>query len=149
MLEVKKDYKELLELLNEKRVEYLIVGAYALAFHGHPRFTGDIDILVNSTDENAEKIIETLNEFGFESLGLKPCDFTEPDNIIQLGFSPIRIDFLTSIDGVTWDEAQKGAAVGTYGDIPVKYLGKNEYIKNKKASGRLKDLADIEEITKG
>ncbi|HRZ80073.1 MAG TPA: nucleotidyltransferase [bacterium] len=148
MLEVKKDYKELLELLNGKKVEYLIVGAYALAFHGHPRFTGDIDIFVNSTDENARKIIEALNEFGFESLGLEPDDFQEPDNIIQLGFSPIRIDFLTSIDGVTWDEALNGAVTGTYGDIPVKYLGKNEFIKNKKASGRLKDLADIEEITK-
>jgi len=138
----------LLELLNGKKVEYLIVGAYALAFHGHPRFTGDIDIFVNSTDENARKIIEALNEFGFESLGLEPDDFQEPDNIIQLGFSPIRIDFLTSIDGVTWDEALNGAVTGTYGDIPVKYLGKNEFIKNKKASGRLKDLADIEEITK-
>lgn len=148
MLEVKKDYKELLELLNGKKVEYLIVGAYALAFHGHPRFTGDIDIFVNSTDENARKIIEALNEFGFESLGLEPDDFQQPDNIIQLGFSPIRIDFLTSIDGVTWDEALNGSVTGTYGDIPVKYLGKNEFIKNKKASGRLKDLADIEEITK-
>ncbi|HPS31518.1 MAG TPA: nucleotidyltransferase [bacterium] len=148
MLEVKKDYKELLELLNGKKVEYLIVGAYALAFHGHPRFTGDIDIFVNSTDENARKIIEALNEFGFESLGLEPDDFQEPDNIIQLGFSPIRIDFLTSIDGVTWDEALNGSVTGTYGDIPVKYLGKNEFIKNKKASGRLKDLADIEEIAK-
>jgi len=138
----------LLELLNGKKVEYLIVGAYALAFHGHPRFTGDIDIFVNSTDENARKIIEALNEFGFESLGLEPDDFQEPDNIIQLGFSPIRIDFLTSIDGVTWDEALNGSVTGTYGDIPVKYLGKNEFIKNKKASGRLKDLADIEEIAK-
>jgi len=148
MLEVKRDYKELLELLNEKRVEYLIVGAYALAFYGHPRFTGDIDILVNSTDENAKKIIEVLDAFGFASLGLELTDFTEEDNVIQLGFAPIRIDFLTTIDGVKWEEAEKGAVLGNYGDVPVRYLGKNEYIKNKKASGRLKDLADIEEITK-
>ena len=148
MLEVKRDYKELLELLNEKKVEYLIVGAYALAFHGHPRFTGDIDILVNSTKENSQKILDVLDKFGFASLGLELSDFTEKDSVIQLGFSPVRIDFLTNIDGVTWEEAEKGAVSGNYGDVPVKYLGKKEYIKNKKSSGRLKDLADIEEITK-
>jgi len=148
MLEVKQDYKELLELLNEKRVEYLIVGAYALAFHGHPRFTGDIDIFINSTEENAKKIIEVLDAFGFASLGLKDSDFTEKDNIIQLGFAPVRIDFLTTIDGVTWKEAEEGAEEGHYGNVPVKYLGKDEFIKNKKASGRLKDLADIEEVVK-
>lgn len=147
MLEVKKDYKELLELLNEKRVEYLIVGAYALAFHGHPRFTGDIDIFVNPTEENAKKIIEVLDSFGFASLGLEISDFTEKDNVIQLGFAPIRIDFLTSIDDVTFEEAYSGAVSNYYGNIPVKYLGKKEYIRNKKASGRPKDLADIDELT--
>ncbi len=146
MAEVTKDYKELLELLNEKRVEYLIVGAYALAFHGHPRFTGDIDILVNPTEENAKKILEVLNDFGFASLGLELSDFTAKYNIVQLGIPPARIDFLTTIDGVTWNEAEKGSVEGFYGDVPVRYIGKKEYIKNKKASGRLKDLADIEAI---
>jgi hypothetical protein len=146
MAEVTKDYKELLELLNEKEVEYLIVGAHALAFYGHPRFTGDIDILVNPSEKNAKKILKVLNDFGFASLGLEASDFTAEYNIVQLGFPPVRIDFLTTIDGVTWIEAEKGSVEGFYGDVPVRYIGKKEYIKNKKASGRLKDLADIEAI---
>ncbi len=148
MRNVQNDYKELLELLNLKKVEYLIVGAYALAFYGAPRFTGDIDIFVNPQIENARKIIEVLDEFGFSSLGLSVSDFTEKDAVIQLGIAPVRIDFLTSISGVEWEEAFSGAVDDFYGDVPVKYIGIKEYIKNKKATGRLKDLADIEEIEK-
>jgi hypothetical protein len=145
-MEIQSDFKNLLGLLNKYKVEYIIVGGYALAFHGVPRLTGDIDIFINSSHENAKKILDALNEFGFESLKLTPEDFEKSDMIIQLGVSPVRVDFITSITGVTWTEANSGKVPGTYGNIPVFYLGKKEYITNKKAIGRKKDLADLESL---
>jgi hypothetical protein len=145
-MEIQKDFKELLSLLNNREVEYIIVGAYALAFHGSPRYTGDIDIYVNPVEENAVKILAVLNDFGFGSLKLNVDDFTEPGNVIQLGLPPVRVDILTSISGVTWDEAYNGKVKDHYGDIEIWYLGREQYIANKKATGRLKDLADIESI---
>ena len=145
-MEAQQDFKELLALLNKHHVKYLIVGAYALAFHGSPRNTGDIDILIQPETANAKLILEALKAFGFGSLGLTIKDFNKPENVVQLGVPPVRIDLITSISGVTWAEAHKGKAPGYYGDVPVYYLGKSEYIKNKKASGRKKDLADIEAI---
>lgn len=145
-MEVQQDFKELLELLKNHNVEFIIIGAYALAFHGGVRYTGDIDILVNPNIENANRIIAALEEFGFGSLGLKTEDFISPDVVIQLGYPPIRIDLLTSITGISWDEAYKNSVKGLYGDINVKYLGKKEFIINKRILGRKKDLADIESL---
>ena len=145
-MELKNDFRELLELFNKHGVEYLIVGGYALAFHGAPRYTGDIDILVNPTTGNARKVIVALTEFGFGSLGLSPSDFDRPGQVVQLGVPPVRIDLLTVIDGVSWDAASAGKARGHYGDVPVHYLGRKEFLANKKATGRLKDLADIETL---
>jgi len=145
-MEIQQDFKELLELFNEKKVEYLIVGGYALAFHGAPRFTGDIDIFVKPDTDNAECIIAAINDFGFGSLGLKAEDFQEPDKVLQLGVPPIRIDIITSISGVTWEEAFSGRKAGKYGDIPVYYIGRKQFIKNKRSIGRKKDLADIEAL---
>ncbi len=93
-MEIQSDFKELLELFNSHKVEYLVTGAYALAFHGAPRYTGDIDLFVNPQPVNAERIIAALHEFGFGSLGLKPDDFTEPGQIIQLGIPPARVDII-------------------------------------------------------
>jgi hypothetical protein len=145
-MEIQEDFKELLILFNENNVEYVIVGSYALAFHGAPRYTGDIDIFVRSSSENAGKIIAVLNDFGFASLGLKSSDFQQPDQVIQLGVPPVRIDLITSITAVSWEEAIDGSEQGKYGDTQVRYLGKKEYVKNKKAIGRKKDLADLEAI---
>ena len=145
-MEAHPDFKELLELFNNLNVEYLIVGAYALAFYGAPRNTGDIDLFVNPTPENAEKIISALHAFGFGSLGLSPVEFTKPGQVIQLGVAPVRIDLLTSLSGVGWTEAESGKVDGTYGDVPVFYIGKREYVTNKRATGRTKDKADIEAI---
>ncbi|MCP4683353.1 MAG: nucleotidyltransferase family protein [Desulfobacterales bacterium] len=144
-MEVQQDFKELLELFNAYKVEYLIVGGYALAFHGAP-YTGDIDIFVRPDAKNVIRILEALDEFGFGSVGLKEEDFKTPDKVIQLGFPPVRIDIITSISGVSWDEAIKKHSKGEYGDIPVCYIGKEHYVINKKASGRKKDLADIEAL---
>jgi len=145
-MEAHPDFKDLLALLNERKVEYIIVGAYALAFHGAPRFTGDIDIYVNPTKENAERIVSALSAFGFGTLGLTAEDFQKPDQVVQLGVPPVRIDLITSITGVSWDQASAGKISGNYGDIPVHFLGRAQYIANKKATGRAKDLADIEAL---
>jgi hypothetical protein len=145
-LEIQPDFKELLALLNQNKVEYIVVGAFAMAFHGAPRFSGDIDIYVNPTSENAHRVAKTLQDFGFGSLGLKETDFDRPGQIIQLGQPPVRIDLITSISGVKWEEADAGKVLGKYGDIPIHYLGRKQIVANKRASGRKKDLADLEAL---
>jgi hypothetical protein len=145
-MEVQKDFKELLELFNRHNVEYVIVGAYALAHHGVPRFTGDIDIYVHPTPENAQKILAALDDFGFGSLDLTAEDFQKPGSVVQLGVPPVRIDIITSITGVVWQEADKGKNEGLYGDVPVYFLGREQLVANKRATGRKKDLADLESL---
>ena len=145
-MEVQPDFKELLELLNAHKAEFIIVGAYALAFHGAPRFTGDIDIFVKPDPENAEKILAALEEFGFGSLNLTKSDFEDPDKVVQLGLAPVRVDLITSLTAVSWQEAFSGKAQGTYDDVPVYYLGRKEFLSNKKTLGRKKALADIEAL---
>jgi hypothetical protein len=145
-MEAQKDFRELLELFNGHKVEYVIVGAYALAYHGAPRFTGDIDIFVKPSIENAQRISSALADFGFGSLNLTIKDFQNPDLVVQLGVLPVRIDIIASITGVTWEEADKGKIEGLYGDIPVHFLGREQYVANKRAIGRKKDLADLESL---
>lgn len=146
-MKTQKDFKELLELFNKHKVEYVIVGAYALAFHGCPRYTGDLDILVKPDPDNAKKTIEAIKEFGFESLNLTIEDFSSPEKVVQLGVPPIRIDLITSLTAVTWEQVESHKVKGEYGNIPVYFIGKHELIINKKSLGRHKDLADIESIT--
>jgi hypothetical protein len=145
-MEVQPDYRDLLALLNARGVEYLVVGAYALAFHGAPRFTGDIDILIRPAPDNAQRALEALADFGFTFPNLTAADFQNPNKVVQLGVPPVRIDLITSITGVSWEEADSHKAPGTYGDIPVNYLGREQYIANKRATGRKKDLADLEAL---
>src|SRR4030042_3529792 len=113
-MEIQKDFKELLELLNSHKVEYLVVGGYALAFHGAPRFTGDIDLFVKADARNAKRILSALDKFGFGSLNLSEADFTSPDNVIQLGVPPVRVDLITSLTGIPWDKARAGRTPGSY-----------------------------------
>jgi hypothetical protein len=145
-MEVQKDFRDLLVLFNVHKVEYLIVGGYALAFHGAPRFTGDIDIFVEPSAYNAGRILKALTEFGFGGLNLSVEDFSLPDKVVQLGVPPVRVDLVTAITGVSWKEAFDGRMPGTYGDIPVYFIGRNEFVANKRAVGRKKDLADIEAL---
>ncbi|MBL1141688.1 MAG: hypothetical protein HND53_06615 [Proteobacteria bacterium] len=145
-MEVLSDFKERLELFNSHKINYLVAGGYALAYHGAPRFTGDIDLYVKPDSENAEHILNALQEFGFGSLKLTKEDFMEPGQIIQLGMPPGRIDIITSISGVDWEEAFTGKVEGTCGGVPVNFLGREQFIKNKKATGRAKDLADLEAL---
>ena len=148
-MEVQPDFKELLELLNAHEVEFLLVGGYALAFHGAPRFTGDLDLLVHPDAENSLRILRALDEFGFGALGLTPADFQSPEKVVQLGVSPVRVDLITSLTGVTWEEAYEGRIAGTYGGVPVHYLGRRQFVANKRATGRKQDLADLEALGEG
>ena len=116
-MEVQQDFKDVLKLLNAHKVDYVIVGAHALAFYGAPRFTGDIDILVKPDRENARRILAALVEFGFGSVELKPEDFTDPEKIVQLGMPPVRIDILMSLTGVSWEDISGCRVPGTYGDV--------------------------------
>jgi len=145
-MEVQKDFRDLLELLNVHKAEYLIVGAYALAFHGAPRYTGDMDIYVRPNPINAQRIMTALNDFGFGSAELSAADFETEDRVVQLGFPPVRVDIVTSITGVSWEEAVLGGVEGKYGNVPVYYIGRQQFISNKRALGRKKDLADLEAL---
>ena len=145
-MEVQPDFRDLLALLNEHEVAYLIVGGYALAFHGAPRFTGDIDIYVRPDPDNARRIVAALADFGFGSLDISAADFERLEHVVQLGVPPVRIDLITSITGVDWEKADAGKASGTYGDVSVFYLGRREFAANKRATGRIRDLADLEAL---
>jgi predicted nucleotidyltransferase len=145
-VEIRQDFKEFIALLNKNEVEYLIVGGYAVAFHGAPRYTDDIDLLVSTSAENASRIMMVLKEFGFGSIGFTESDFRLPGQILQLGRTPVRIDLLTSIDGVEWEKAWAGRVQGEYGGLRVNFISKQDFIANKKSIGRNKDLADIDAI---
>ena len=141
------DFKEFVELLIKHKAEYLIVGGYAVGIHGHPRYTGDLDIWLNPTSENAEKILACVNEFGFASFGLKKEDFIKEGNIVQLGYPPLRIDLLTHIDGVTFNECYQNKIQVEIDDIRVNFIGYKDLLTNKKESGRLRDLDDINNLS--
>ncbi len=140
------DWREFLELLNSRGVDYVIVGAQSLAFHGRPRYTGDLDILVRPTPENARLLVDLLKQFGFAHSGFKESDFIEPEQMIQLGRVPNRIDLLSSISGVSTDEAFASKVSAELDGIPVYIISKDALIRNKRAVGRKQDLADLEAL---
>lgn len=140
------DFKEFIELLIKNKAEYLIVGGYAVGIHGHPRYTGDLDIWLNPTTQNAELILKSVNEFGFSSFNLSLQDFTKPGNVIQLGYPPLRIDLLTEIDGVSFKECFDNRKEVTIDGLQVNFIGYNDLLKNKKESGRPRDIDDIENL---
>ena len=142
-MKVHEDFKDFIEALNNNNVEYVIVGAFALAFHGHPRATGDIDIWVRPTPQNAKAVLKALNDFGFGELNISEDDIVS-GKIIQLGYPPVRIDLITLMEGLTHEEIWEGRVSGTFGDQQVFYIGREAFIRNKKAMGRHKDLADLE-----
>ncbi len=143
-MKTEKDYEEFLELLNRHSVRYCIIGAFAVAFHARPRYTKDIDILVEATSENAKKILAALNEFGFGSLNLTAEDFSTEGNIIQLGYEPVRIDIITSIKGLDFDDVWQNKVLGLYGEHIVNYIDRQNLIRAKKLSDRTQDRADLE-----
>lgn len=140
------DFKEFIQFLNDNQVRYLVVGGYAVALHGHPRYTKDIDIWVEISSENATNLLRALQAFGFESLGLTVEDFLTPDRIIQLGYPPNRIDLLTTIDGVDFAACYPSKLEIVIDNVVINFIDLENLRKNKKASGRLQDLADLENL---
>ena len=148
-MKVEKDYEELLGLFNKNKVKYCIVGAYAVALYAKPRYTKDIDILVEPNEDNSRRIIKSLNEFGFKNLGLSEKDFASEAKIVQLGYEPVRVDLITSIEGVSFKEVWKNKKIVNYGKKKVFFIGKKELIKAKKASNRELDKLDLEALLRG
>ena len=145
-MNIQQDFKELLKLLEDNSVKYLIVGGYAVAFHGFPRLTKDIDIFFENSNENVEKICECLEKFGFPRSDLDLEAFMISGNIITFGVEPVRVDFINEISGVEFEDAWHNRVRGKYGDIPVNFVGRIELIKNKTSTDRPKDKLDAEEL---
>jgi hypothetical protein len=146
-MELDKDFKEFLALLNQQEVEYLVVGGYAVAFHGHPRYTGDIDIWVNPTNSNAGNLIRAVEEFGFEVEPLKQVDFENETVAFHLGSPPVRIDIMNRmISGRKFMDCYPRRVEMEMEGIKIYYIGQQDLIANKKASGRHMDLGDIENL---
>jgi hypothetical protein len=140
------DFKEFIQSLNDNQVRYLVIGGYAVAFHGYPRYTKDIDIWVEMSQENATNLIKALEQFGFGSLNLQTSDFLDPDQVIQLGYPPSRIDLLTTPSGVTFETCFASRIEVPFEDLTVNFIDLENLKQNKKASGRLQDLADLENL---
>lgn len=143
-----KDFEDFIGLLNKYEVEYLVVGGYALAFHGRPRHTGDLDIWINISEDNANKIVRAVHAFGLASLGFTNEDFLKPGYVTQIGYPPLRIDILNNIDGVNFNEAFVNRQTLDIEGTVIHYIGLFDFIQNKKVTGRPRDLADIIEISK-
>jgi len=142
------DLREFIHLLNTKSVKYVIVGAWALAFHGRPRYTGDLDVFVAREQDNADRLMEVVDAFGFGRAGIARDDFLQVDHVVQLGRAPNRIDILTGISGVVFDEAWQSREQGNISDAAVFVISRDLLIKNKRAANRDKDQADIKLLEK-
>jgi predicted nucleotidyltransferase len=148
IMNIQKDFEEFLRLLNGKKVEYVIVGAYAVAFYGHVRMTKDLDILFRNTPQNIRKLRSALKQFGFTTDNLDDVAFSEQGKIIRMGVSPVMIELINAISGLSFDTAWKNRVQGPYGGIKVNFLSLQNLLRNKLASGRAKDIADVEELKK-
>lgn len=143
-----RDLRQFVECLNSNAVEYLIVGALAVSWHGFPRYSADIDFFVRCSPENAQRILDAIREFGFGNLPIAQDDLTTPNRVIQLGHEPNRIDLMTSISGVEFDEAWASRVGGQIDGLPVQFIGLDELLRNKTASNRPKDRIDLEALRK-
>ena len=147
-MDIGQDFREFIELLNKHEVEYLVVGGYAVAMYGYPRFTGDIDFWIKPTELNAKKIITTLVEFGFEGYDISEDDFIKEDSVIQLGYPPNRIDLLTGVTGLTFDDCYKKKNRVEIAEIEVNFLSLFHLRLNKEQTGRDKDINDLNNLPK-
>jgi hypothetical protein len=142
------NFKEFIKLLNANDVKYLVVGGFAVAYHGYPRYTKDIDFWVWAHPDNTDKLIKAIQEFGFGVLDVQKEDLSNPDNIIQLGYEPNRIDLIVQLEGLDFESCflQKQDAI--FEGIPIYFIGYQDLIKNKRSSGRLKDKLDVKTLEK-
>ena len=140
-------FREFIELLEKHEVRYLVVGGYAVGYHGFPRYTGDLDILIGISEENSEKTIEVFSEFGFSDLGISSRDFMEEEIVVEIGREPLKIQVLTGIDGVTFEECYEEKVLFDAGEgLRIPFIGFENLLKNKEASPRAKDKIDFEEL---
>jgi len=147
MMRLPPDFKELLRLLNSHRVEYLLVGGYAVGYYGYPRPTGDLDVWVSVEPENADRTAKALTEFGFDPEEVSASLFQRPDNIIRMGVPPIRVKIITGVSGVEFDTCYARRASAVIDGVPVNVIGLDDLKANKKAAGRHKDLNDLEQLS--
>jgi hypothetical protein len=140
------DFLDLLRAFIDRDVRFLIVGAYALAVHGRPRATGDLDVWVDATPENAAKVMSALEQFGAPTAQVRAEDFSRPGIVFQMGLPPVRIDVLTELSGVTFSEAWSTRTQAAFGPMTVDVIGREAFLKNKRATGRARDLGDIESL---
>jgi hypothetical protein len=140
------DFREFVQSLNDNHVRYLVIGGYAVALHGYPRYTKDIDIWIDMAPDNAVNLVKALEQFGFGSLHLKAADFLEPDQIIQLGYPPRRIDLITTPPGVDFPTCDEARVQVDVDGVMVRFIDLENLKKSKKASGRAQDLADLENL---
>ena len=145
-LNLQKDLREFVELLNAHDVHFVIVGAFALAYHGHARYTSDIDLFIETSNENAERILRAVRDFGFDDIGLTQEDLTHKDQVVQLGVAPNRIDLLTVLNGVSFQDAWASREIGEIGDLKVPFISRALLKQNKLATGRSQDLVDAEHL---
>jgi hypothetical protein len=144
MMNLQKDLREFLELLSALDVRFLIVGAFAVAHHGHVRFTSDIDLFVENSPENAARILKAIEQFGFGNIGLTNEDFIHNNQVVQLGVAPNRIDIMTFISGVSFEEAWASRELGELGGLSAPFISREMLKRNKLATGRSQDLVDLE-----
>ena len=137
------DFREFLSACNAAGVEYLLIGGYAVAYHGHPRYTADMDVWVRSEPANAGRVVAALAAFGFGDVGATAEMFLEPDQIVRLGVEPLRLELFTTIPGVTFGDCWENRVVENYADLSVPIIGRDDLLTNKRASGRPKDLIDL------
>jgi len=142
-MEFQKDFEDLCVSLNARNVEYLVVGGYALAFHGAPRYTADLDLFIRPAADNVRRVLAALHDFGFRDPQVHPEDLLRTQQILELGRPPVQVHIMAAITGVSWERAWASREPGAYGSAPVHFLGREAFLANKQAAGRPKDLADI------
>jgi len=147
MEKLDKNFADFLKLLKRHRVEYLVVGGYAVGFHGFVRATGDLDIFIRISEKNAKAIVSAFKQFGFTDPGLSKEIFLEPGKIVRIGIPPLRIEVLNKISGVAFDACFRKRITSNIDGLRVCFIDRESLLKNKKAAGRLKDLADVEALT--
>jgi hypothetical protein len=148
-MELNQDFREFFQSLNANRVRYLVVGGFAVALHGHPRYTKDIDVWIDCSAANAKRMVRAIAEFGFASLGLKAADFQEFGQVVQLGIAPNRIDILMSLQGVNFNRCYKQRVTADFGGIVVNFIDVDSLKINKRSTGRAQDRADVENLETG
>ncbi|MGH8021092.1 MAG: nucleotidyltransferase [Opitutaceae bacterium] len=148
MIPIPRDFREFIALLNEKRVRYVIVGGYAVAYHGHPRTTGDLDVFIELSHKNAALMLAVFREFGFATDELAPEFFMGKGQVVRLGREPLKLEILNDISGVSFGECWENRVRVRFDDLRVNFIDLTRLLANKRASGRPKDMIDVAELTR-